>query len=176
MSSPRVIALTCYAQSGKSTVAEILERDHGYVRTRFAKPLKDMLRAIGLCEAELEGNLKESPCALLQGQTPRWAMQSLGTEWGREMIGCNFWAGVWEHTACEIVDQGGKIVVEDCRFPNEVTVIRNLFGTVWRIERPGTGSTTHESERHVDTLDWDFRILNTGSVDDLRATVGRLMP
>ena len=43
-----------------------------------------MLYQLGLGEAHIEGALKEVPCELLGGKTPRYAMQTLGTEWGRD--------------------------------------------------------------------------------------------
>jgi hypothetical protein len=49
-------------------------------QVKFAGPLKSMCMALGLTEAHIEGHLKEVPCELLCGQTPRHAMQTLGTE------------------------------------------------------------------------------------------------
>jgi hypothetical protein len=83
MTAARLIALTGYAGSGKSTLADILACEHGFTVVKFAGPLKAMLRALGLDEREIEGDLKEQPCQLLAGHTPRRAMQTLGTEWGR---------------------------------------------------------------------------------------------
>jgi putative protein kinase ArgK-like GTPase of G3E family len=78
----QIIGLTGLMGSGKSLAAQELERI-GFTRTRFAGSLKDMMRVLGLTEEEIEGNLKETACALLGGKTPRYAMQTIGTEWGR---------------------------------------------------------------------------------------------
>jgi hypothetical protein len=61
----QIIAFTGLAGSGKSTAAKHLCTRHGFERVRFAGPLKDMMRALGLTEREIEGDRKESPCALL---------------------------------------------------------------------------------------------------------------
>ena len=82
MRSPELIGLVGAAHCGKTTVAILLSREHRYVRLRFADTIKDMLRVLGLSDEQLDGNLKEVPTDLLYGKTPRWAMQSLGTEWG----------------------------------------------------------------------------------------------
>lgn len=56
-----IIGFTGLAGSGKSTAA----LHTGYTRVRFAGPLKDMMRALGLTEQEIEGDRKEKPCNLL---------------------------------------------------------------------------------------------------------------
>jgi hypothetical protein len=165
--SPTLVALTGLAGAGKSTAAAILAKHHGFTRMRFAAPLKAMLRAIGLGDAEIEGHLKEAPCALLQGKSPRQAMQTLGTEWGRNLIGEHFWADVWQHQALQVLDQGGKVVVEDCRFPNEVAAIKSLGGKIWRVDRPGLVVGTHDSEQYVAGLKADDYIHNSGTLDRL---------
>ena len=163
-----IIALTGYARSGKSTAADALVKSFGYTRVRFADPLKNMLRSIGLCEGEIEGSLKEKPCNLLQGRSPRYAMQTLGTEWGRDLIGHDFWTGLWEKAALDILDGGGKVVIEDCRFINETTAVRNLFGTIIRINRKGSGIPGgHASEAMIDQLPYHYNIDNNGTVEAL---------
>ena len=108
------IALCGPAGAGKSTVAAFLEREAGCTRHRFAKPLKDMLRAIGLTEREIEGDLKEVPCPALMGRTPRHALVTLGTEWGRDLIHPDLWVNAWHRTL-----PAGNVVTEDLRFRNE---------------------------------------------------------
>ena len=50
---PKVIVLTGQAGSGKSTIAAQLATQ-GYTVVKFAGPLKDMLRALGLTDAEMD--------------------------------------------------------------------------------------------------------------------------
>lgn len=76
---PSVVALSGLAGSGKSTLADYLIQRHGYTRVKFAGPLKAMCRAMGMDEAQIEGHLKEVPSPHLQGRTPRYVMQTLGT-------------------------------------------------------------------------------------------------
>jgi hypothetical protein len=45
----------------------VLARDYGYAVVKFADPLKDMLRVLGLGVAELEGDKKAAPSELLCG-------------------------------------------------------------------------------------------------------------
>ncbi len=161
-SLPPVIALTGLAGSGKSTASKYLVEKHGYQLVKFAGPLKDMLRAIGLSEAQIEGALKEEPCRLLQGETPRYAMQTLGTQWGRECIGSSFWLFLWEDAVLKILDAGGRVVVDDCRFPNEADEVRKLGGVVWQLVGRGGIAGSHESEAGCGEA--DVAIANCGNV------------
>ncbi|MGM4911401.1 deoxynucleotide monophosphate kinase [Rhizobium sp. 768_B6_N1_8] len=162
---PPVVAFTGPAGAGKSTATRYLVENHGYTLVKFAGPLKDMMRAIGLDERQIEGDLKETPCELLQGRTPRHAMQTLGTQWGRDCIGPSFWLKLWRERAVDILAQAGRVVVDDCRFPNEAQAIRKLGGDIYKIEGRGGISGNHESERGCG--DQDLAIANTGGVDEL---------
>lgn len=163
---PPVIALTGLAGSGKSTASKYLVEKHGYELVKFAGPLKDMLRAIGFGEDDIEGSGKELSNSLLCDKTPRHAMQTLGTEWGRKCIGETFWTGLWVDTATGVIAKGGRVVVDDCRFPNEAAEIRKLGGVVWRMVGRGGIAGAHESEAGCGGS--DIEIHNIGDIVDLR--------
>ena len=162
------LCLCGVAGAGKSSVARVLERDYGYKVLKFADPMKDMLRVLGLGDRELEGAGKELPCDLLGGQTPRWAMQSLGTEWGRNLMGELFWVNVWRRRVEGIVADrpDAKIVVDDCRFPNELEAARSLKFSAVRLRRESSGAAGHISEVALDGV-WMPEIVNDGTVEAL---------
>lgn len=163
---PLVVALSGAAGSGKSTAAQYLVDRHGYTRVRFAGPLKAAMAALGLSDRQIEGDMKEAPAAILCGKTPRYAMQTLGSEWGRNTIGEDFWIGLWRHAATDIIEGGGRVVVDDCRFPNEAAAIRKMGGDIYRLTGRGGIAGGHESER-MDFIP-DVHIDNSGSVSELR--------
>lgn len=174
MTGLRVIGLCGEIASGKSEVARILDEDHGFVRVKMTDPINAMLRGLGLGDYELEGAGKEKPCALLCGATPRHAQQTLGTEWGRDLIAPGLWLHHWTRTACDVLDHGGNVVCENIRFPDECDAIRALGGEIWHVDRPGIEGpqSAHISEHHRDFRDSaDWLISNDGSLDDLRAQV-----
>jgi hypothetical protein len=169
---PRVIALSGPAGSGKSTAAAVLQ-EKGYTLVKFAGPLKAMCRAVGLSDEHIEGNGKERPLGWLQGKSPRQFMQLLGTEFGRDRIGAHFWVGLWERAALDVLDSGGRVVCDDCRFANEADAVRKLGGVVVRLAGRGGLSSGHASEN----MDWEpgSVLVNTGSQKDLRDAVGRMV-
>jgi hypothetical protein len=103
------------------------------------------------------------------GRTPRWAMQSLGAEWGRDLIHPELWVNHWKALACETLDHGRRVVTDDIRFPNEVVAVKSSGGTVVRVERPGVAAQSHSSEAMIMYLPADLTITNDGSLAKLRA-------
>jgi hypothetical protein len=175
----RLLGFTGKMGSGKSTitnqimdrrevdVAATLDNPLGMARLavirKFAGPLKDMLRAVGFTGRDIEGIDKEKPHDLLCGRTPRYAMQTLGTEWGRQMIGPNFWVQLWKHQAQLELDQGVDVLVDDVRFQNELDAVHALGGLVVRVVRnlPHIASNSHASETEMDTIGpVDFTLVN----------------
>lgn len=173
---PKLIGLSGFAGSGKSAVSKILIERYGYQRMRFAEPLKAMLRTMGLSEREVDGDHKEVPSQLLGGKTPRWAMQTLGTEWGRTMIDSQLWVNAWErmylnlHLSLHVP----PVVVDDVRFENEVARIKDLGGLLIRVKREcgwDLGALQTHSSELIGDLYWDYQIQNHGSLVDLEVEV-----
>ena len=160
---PRLIGFCGPAGCGKTFAATHLAASFGYSRVRFAGPLKAMCKALGMTDAEIDGPAKEQSCDLLGGRTPRWAMQTLGTEWGRDLIDPDLWVRAWERQALSFLDAGDPVVVDDVRFANEAAAIWQRGGVLIRLDRAGAGRSAgegHASER----LDfpYDARIENGG--------------
>ena len=174
---PHVIAIVGPIGSGKTTVAKILREEHGFISIKFADILKNMLRtlyrSVGLpepdIERKIEGDLKECACPILLGKSPRWAMQSLGTEWGRDLIHQDLWA----HIGVQRARYGNapRVVFEDCRFLNEATMLRReLDAHIWRIEGRGQRAA-HVSEQEHYAIEANIEIANTGNLDYLKQQV-----
>ena len=171
-----VVGLCGEMGSGKSTAADFLYREFRYRRISFAAPLKNMLRVLGLGDRELYGDLKEVPSAKLGGRTPRHAMQTLGTEWGRECLSPTFWTDQGVRAATEALECGlPGVVFDDARFQTEADAIRSLGGRVIRLtgRSVATGGPKHASE----TLGFepDATVANTGSIADLERAVLRAL-
>ena len=137
-SAPRIIGLTGFKRSGKDTAAEVIAKMLGYERIQFAGPLKEMLRTLlrcqGVSEASItacvEGDLKEAPAPVLGGKTPRLAMQTLGTEWGRRTLSDTIWVDTTLNRA-QTAENGALIT--DVRFLNDADAIKAAGGIIIRI-------------------------------------------
>lgn len=148
--------LTGAAGSGKSTVAGFLHEFEGWSIVKFAAALKNglghMLRTVGMSESDIndaiEGDMKEAPLDALGGHTPRYAMQTLGTEWGRNHMGQDFWVNM-VRARIGNAPAGSKIVIDDVRFENEAALIRELGGKVIMITGRGGIVGEHVSENGV---------------------------
>ena len=144
---PSLIGFSGLIGSGKSFAARYLEDKYGYEIVKFAGPLKDMMRAMGLTEDHIEGHLKELPCDQLCGRTPRFAMQTLGTEWGRDILGDNLWGNLWQLKVEKMLDEGRLIVTDDVRFSSESDRVKSLGGLVIKLTIKGNqGGGDHSSE------------------------------
>lgn len=173
----KIIGLTGRKGSGKDAAATALVR---YTNLKLAEPLKTMLHALltyqevppDVIYEMLEGRLKESPCKTFGGQTPRHAMQTLGTEWGRDLMGKDFWVTMLKNKA----QHYDCVVVTDVRFPNEVHAIEEMGGMIIRIVRPSLNvSDAHPSEVLIDTLPVHTEVINDGTLTDLQDTIRRLV-
>jgi hypothetical protein len=120
----------------------------------------------------IEGDLKHVPSPYLNDQTPRHAMQTLGTEWGRNCMGEEFWVSAAREQIEMSFENGLNVVVDDVRFPNEADMIRDLGGVMVRIRRPSLEknnkkpwynrwfSRGHSSEGSLDSYSFDLEITN----------------
>lgn len=172
---PRIVGITGLAGSGKSSVASFLTSNHDFVIVKFADILKSMLRQLGLSEEELEGDRKGLPSKLLLGRSPRYAMQTLGTEWGRQLLHENIWCEVWKRRARQLLATGIPVVCDDCRFENEAHAIEDLGGELWSVSRPGVRAQGHISESGAAMRFATVRITNGGSLRELELTVADLI-
>lgn len=182
MATLKVIALIGQAGSGKSEVAQHLVANHRFTRVGFADILKDMLGRLGLSVFETNGHLKEEPCSLLLGQTPRHAMQTLGTEWGRDLIHPDLWVHAWKVRVVKEINYGYNVVADDCRFMNEANTAAMFHPSgIWRILRKGIHQGNHDlwrkhsSEQESDRIHVDRTIKNYGSIGDLKTAVDSIL-
>lgn len=162
----KLIAFTGLATCGKTTAADYLVKGHGYVRMSFAQPIRQMLSAIGVTPQEMSEG-KNVPCEKLCGKTPRFAMQTLGTEWARRHIGDDLWVRALCAHIRTARDYGLRHVIDDCRFDNEAAAVKEMGGVVIRIERPGLVAMAHASERGISPELVDAVIFNALDMNTL---------
>ena len=169
MTLPRLIGLYSPAPGcGKTTAANLLIE---HERVSFAAPLKRavwrLLDELGFPGFHCVYEDKEAIIPEI-GVSPRHMMQTLGTEWGRACIHPDFWVMIARAETQRIMDDGGSVVIDDVRFPNEAAMIHDLGGELWRIDRPGVSyDGSHESEGALEDITPDRVIVNDGTIDQL---------
>jgi len=202
-----LIGVVGFIGSGKDTVADYLVNFHEFRRESFANTLKDAVSAVfGWDRTMLEGRTKEArewreqidpwwaERLAMPTLTPRWVLQYWGTEVCRRGFHDDIWIASLEN---KLRNSQDNVVISDCRFPNEISSIRNAGGKiVWvkRGELPDWYDTAIEANRgnniaindlkmrkiHASETSWvgtefDAEIDNNGSIEDLYQQVKLLV-
>jgi hypothetical protein len=199
------------AGAGKDVVAKRLVDNHNFISLAWADPLKRFCKEV--YEFPDEALWGESDARVLPDKryprpeggflTPRFALQSLGTDWGRNCY-LNTWVDYGIRTAKRILggqyytpknglsifEPGGRkkpkgVVFSDVRFMNELSAIKEAGGKVVRIKRQiGTPydaeamNLLHDSETELpNTPDelFDYIIDNSGTLDDLMIKIDNMV-
>lgn len=144
----KLVALAGPKFCGKTSVAKHLIEKHGFVKFSFAAPLRAMLKVLGVTDEEMaDPVLKESPCAALNGKTPRYVLQQIGTEFIRDKIGENILVNLAKKSLEAAKAAGHNVVLDDCRYDNEANIWRAAGGTVIELKRDGYSyNSSHRSE------------------------------
>jgi hypothetical protein len=133
---PKLIGLCGAKGVGKSTYASFIAGQNGHVYS-FATPLKTMLMSVFPDEYILKQ--KELPIPNYPKHvTGRYLLQTLGTDWARKLITEDIWMLMLrERLVKDMNNKTSPMVIDDLRFPNEATMVRELGGEVWRVNRRG---------------------------------------
>lgn len=145
-----IIALTGPKGVGKSSIAKEIESQDWQDRCilSFAEPLRRMASHLMPMQNMTDPELKEAPIDWLGGKTPRQILQSLGTDWGRNMVSPTIWIDTMRRIITEQAFE--TIIIDDCRFENEADMVREMGGIVVGLEREGIAYTgEHASEMPV---------------------------
>lgn len=180
---PRLIGITGKAGAGKDTLADYLVRHFHATKYGFADPLKQALNAMFGWEMAHwnDRDWKEHTIPWL-GKSPRVLAQTLGTEWGREIVHPQLWVLLAEQRYIEHVDMSASFgvvapfVIKDVRFENEAEMIHSQNGVVIQLHRPGVASiAAHKSEDGLPDDMVDITYINEGTVIDMCVDVVNIL-
>jgi len=156
--------------SGKTTLAQFLADAFDFQPVSFAAPLKRMTRCFlqhygisGEVVDQLMTSSKETPIPKLNNKSVRELMQTLGKEWGRNLIAKD----VWVRALFEWVGEKANIVIDDVRFVEEYQAIKIRGGQVWKIIRPCAKlPNTHPSEGLLEGFSFDRTLYNCSTLPE----------
>jgi hypothetical protein len=169
----RLIGIAGKAGSGKDTAGAHLVERHGFDQYAFANPIRAMLAALGAFPASdlIDRDTKEVVIGWL-GKSPRQMAQTLGTEWGRELVHPQLWVLMAQRRWEAAQAAGEDLVITDVRFENEVLWVKAQGGQVIALERSGAAAVSaHASEQFDISAVADIVISNNGTIDDLKSGV-----
>jgi hypothetical protein len=173
----KIIGLNGAAGAGKDALAKQIIYRHGWAKYAFATPIRAALNgAFQIPYEDMEDPVLKNKPDYLFGRSIRYMMQTLGTEWGRELVNQEIWMLEAERriNSVRVRDMVQGIVITDCRFPNEADKIHEMGGIVVKITRTdnpfaaavnANGATAHASEARLSAEKIDVNIYNTSSIE-----------
>jgi len=200
-----IVGICGFISSGKGTAADYLVDNYNFKKESFANSVKDAVSVIFNWDRDLlEGQTPESrlwretPDAYWSNMmerefSPRYALQLMGTESGRNV----FHQNLWVYSTFNRMIPGNRYVLADVRFPNEIMEIKKNGGSVIRIkkgpepvwytaaEEDNIHSTnnmeTHFSQIHYSEWAWigqefDYVIENNGTLEEFEGKLEKLVP
>lgn len=198
-----IIGTIGFIGSGKGTVADILVEKKGFTKLAFADAVKDATAAIfGWPRALLEGDTEESRIfretrdewwSEKTGKyiTPRYMLQIMGTEAGRDV----FHPDLWILSLEKKLAMYQNVVISDVRFPNEIDFIQRMGGFVVRVKRGDDpewydaalkanleGNTDYMSDHLIHYSEWawigkpvDYQLDNISTKSSLEGDVEHML-
>lgn len=131
---PLIVGLIALKGTGKTTLArqavQTINNVDGCsaVRLSMASPLKEGVKAMfSWTDEHVYGPLKQATCPAI-GVTPRYAQQTLGTEWGRGMIDTDVWPKAMGRLIDTMYVQRDVVFIDDIRFENEMEWVKARGG------------------------------------------------
>lgn len=176
---PIFIGIAGPKRSGKDTTAGILrqslaefDQDLLVGQASFADTIYDMLSVLigqDIVERLRHSDDKDTEIIEPFGVTLRHLADTLGTEWGRDLVHPNVWVMALGHRATREAakhNEPAVILVPDVRFPNEAQLIRDN-GFLLHIQRSGDKhQSDHRSAVPLEIEDTDLVFQNNGTLDD----------
>lgn len=146
-----LVGLIGKAGSGKTTLANVFQREGGFTKKAFGDGVKSTILKAGiLTEREI----------IEKGPKCRFMLQHIATDLIREQVDPDFWVRIIRTYLYSIDLDSKNIVIDDVRFLNEAKMIKDFRGTLVRIYRPGVETMNHRSETEMDQVKPDILFMN----------------
>jgi hypothetical protein len=183
-----IVAFCGFIGSGKDTCADYLIKNHGFVKLSFAGILKDILSIIfGWDRIMLDGLNNEdrkwretidtwwAEKLKIENFSPRYAMRFIGTDLFRNCFNKDLWTISVERS----LSKYKKVVITDCRFPNEINMLQKYNTVLIHVIRnlphwydDYKNKKIENVDMHSSDISWihctiNLEIYNNGTIEDL---------
>ena len=169
----KLVGFTGVAGAGKDTAAAGLI-DAGFQKVSFADPIKEALNAMmGWKMSDWSDRVWKENENITVGRSPRYMAQTLGTEWGRDLIHSDLWVNIGIERSL-----GRPTVITDVRFENEARAIIENDGDLINIVRPDNPyaiDAGHASEAGVPDEYITHTIVNDGDIGKMISAVDSII-
>ena len=172
-----IIGMIGKAGSGKDTVADYIVKKYEYKKTSFATPLKIIVSLISgwsydFVDGKEDRQSRETLKHYKYDMTCREMMQYIGTDLFRKQFNEN----IWVNTARNYINNHSEnIIVTDCRFENEINLIKEMGGKIIIIKRDNINNVNkHESEKKLE-IDDAYIIENNGTLEELYLNIDKII-
>tara|TARA_R100001463_G_scaffold103656_2_gene158102 strand:- start:16295 stop:16849 length:555 start_codon:yes stop_codon:yes gene_type:complete len=173
----KIIGLSGKKKSGKDTVyrlaGEYLKKHYKAKagRVAFADPLKHEVSEITGFTLEFIEKHKDELRSLLQV----W-----GADFRRAFNGSDYWINKMRPIVEQSADHYDVLFITDCRFKNEVSYIKEIGGTLVKVERRESGYPepfdVHSSENDLNNYgDYDYILNNDKTKEELTRSVSQML-
>lgn len=162
-----IIGLHGRKRAGKDTLANLICAHLGYSRIAFAEPITQMLETLPIPQMYKEDKNVVIPWL---GKTYTELCQTLGTEWGRNMVKNNLWISLAGQKAAVEKTRAScnGVVFSDVRYEDEAMFIKETGGIIVFVEGSrGRVVNAHSSEISLPESYRDYTVDNSGTLDDL---------
>lgn len=170
-------------QQGKSESANYLASEHKYRVLSFATPINQMVESLldgyGIPHKDVVYYMRHAKEDVIPGigVSYRHLARTLGTEWGRQLVGDSIWINAFIARFLKKKDQ--PTCVDDLRFRNELSCLKEhgflLVKITRNTDRMGLRDTHQSDVDLCDFGDWDFVLENNGTLNDLYKTLTELV-
>lgn len=185
-----LIAVSGKEGTGKTTVGNYLKSKHNFTPIAFAEPLKNVVSVLFDWDLEIlkaenteTRTLRENlPHRVIGGKEydARKALQYIGTDVFRTHVDENVWVDIAKIKIQGLLANGTNVVVTDCRFVNEIDLVKSLNGKILCLARKQSdleilkGSHTSESDFLNRITDLHV-IRNEATLNDLYMEVDKII-
>jgi hypothetical protein len=190
-----IIGICGFIGTGKDTIGNILCIERNYIQLSFANILKEIISKLFCWDLEMiQGLTKESRIwreeidvkwskILGYDVTPRLMLERGGTQACRNVFGENIFVGHLRMTIDKLIEEKKNIVITDCRFNNEIELIKSYKNhkiihvhnnlPSWYHSYKSGIEVKEILDLHISKYEWirnefDYEISNNDSIDKLK--------